>query len=135
MPLDPKSQETREWLAISKSDLGAGRNLATHDDFAAQAVFHAQQCAEKALKAFLVWHQERFKKDHDLGYLGGLAVKKDPTLSALIDEAVSLNPYAVTTRYPGFSDPIEPDDVGAALALAEKIYNEILTRLPKDVSP
>ena len=135
MPLDPKAQETQEWLTIAKSDLGASRTLSTHDEFSSQAVFHAQQCAEKALKAFLVWHQERFKKDHDLGYLGDLALKKDPTLSALIDEAVSLNPYAVATRYPGFSDEIEPTEVGEAIILAEKIYTEILARLPKETHP
>lgn len=135
MPRDPKGEETKEWLTIAKKDLLAGRVLATNEDFAPQSVFHAQQSAEKAIKAFLVWHQERFKKDHDLRYLGDLAIKKDPTLSDLIDEAVSLNPYAVTARYPGFDDDIESSDVDSALELAEKIYNEILKRLPMEIHP
>ena len=135
MPLDPKSQETKEWLTIAKTDLAVSRNLAATEEFATQAVFHAQQSAEKTIKAFLVWHQLRFKKDHDLGYLGDIAIEKDATLSNLIDEAVSLNPYAVTARYPGFDDAIESLEVQAALLLAEKIYKEILSRLPQEVHP
>lgn len=135
MSLDPKSKETKEWLSISKTDLAVSRSLSANEEFSAQAVFHAQQSAEKALKAFLVWHQERFKKDHDLGYLGDIAITKDKTLSDLIDEAVSLNPYAVSARYPGFDDDIESHHVEAAVLLAEKIYNEILLRLPTDVHP
>lgn len=72
---DPKSQETKEWLTIAKTDLAAGRALSNSEDFATQSTFHAQQAAEKSLKAFLVWHQERFKKDHDIRYLGDLVVK------------------------------------------------------------
>jgi HEPN domain-containing protein len=106
-PLDPKSQETREWLVIAKLDLGAAKKLAVDSEFSTQSVFHAQQCAEKAFKAFLIWNQERFRKDHDLGYLGSLAIRQDSTLKELVDEAIILNPYAVTTRYPGFTDDIE----------------------------
>ncbi len=135
MLLDPREQETQEWLRIAKTDLAVSQNLATHTEFASQASFHAQQAAEKTIKAFLVWHQERFKKDHDIRYLGDLALSKDPSLSALIDEAVCLNPYAVTTRYPGFSDEIEEEAVQEAINIAEKVYNEILARLPKKVHP
>ena len=135
MLLDARAQETKEWLGIAKTDLAASRNLALNDTFASQASFHAQQSAEKALKAFLVWHQERFKKDHDIRYLGDLVLKKDPSLTALIDEAVSLNPYAVTTRYPGFSEEIGADEVADAIKIAEKVYNEILARLPKELCP
>ena len=134
-PLDPKAQETQEWLSIAKTDLAASQSLAPNDAFAAQASFHAQQSAEKALKAFLVWHQVRFKKDHDIRYLGDLILKIDPTLTGLIDEAVSLNPYAVTTRYPGFSDEIEADEVKEAIKIAGKVHNAILTRLPKEIHP
>ncbi|MGK5088358.1 HEPN domain-containing protein [Bdellovibrionota bacterium FG-2] len=135
MPLDPRGQETKEWLAIARTDLDAGKSLATHEEFSSQASFHAQQSAEKTIKAFLVWHQERFKKDHDIRYLGDLALKKDPTLAELIDEAVCLNPYAVTTRYPGFSDEIEESEVQIAISIAEKVFSEILSRLPREVHP
>jgi len=34
--------------------------------FTGDAVFHAQQVAEKTLKAFLVWHGRIFRKTHNL---------------------------------------------------------------------
>lgn len=45
-------RDTREWLDRSNSDLRACRTLIA-GELPAEALFHAQQCAEKALKAFL----------------------------------------------------------------------------------
>ena len=36
-PLDPKAQETKEWLVIAKSDLGAARKLAANGEFSSCA--------------------------------------------------------------------------------------------------
>jgi HEPN domain-containing protein len=135
MQLSEKDKETRNWLEIAKRDLEAGRKLVSTPDLSAQASFFSQQAAEKALKGFLLWHQERFKKDHDLRYLGGLALKKDPTLTTVIDEATLLNPYAVTFRYPGEEVGPTQEDAEDALKIAEKLFNEILLRLPKEVHP
>ncbi|MGK5089209.1 hypothetical protein WDW86_16795 [Bdellovibrionota bacterium FG-2] len=68
-------------------------------------------------------------------YHGDLALKKDATLTELIDEAVCLNPYAATTRYPGFSDEIEESEVQIAISIAEIVFSEILSRLPLEVHP
>lgn len=135
MQLSEKDKETRNWLEIAKRDLEAGRKLVSTPDLSSQASFFSQQAAEKALKGFLLWNQERFKKDHDLRYLGGLVLKKDPTLTAVIEEATLLNPYAVTFRYPG--DEVGPtqEDAEGALKIAEKLFSEILLRLPKEVHP
>jgi len=64
------------------------------------ALFHCQQAAEKALKGFLVWHDQPFPKTHDLGRLGKQAVELDPTLEPLIDEVVEFAKYAWMFRYP-----------------------------------
>ena len=136
MQLDPKFKRTREWLSLAKSDLASGRHqLTAPDPFTRQATFQAQQSAEKALKSFLVWHQIRFTKQHDIRYLGDLVLEKEPAFKAAIDEAVDLNPYAVTIRYPGYSDEPSVEEAEKALSLAEKLFSEILSRLPKDVYP
>jgi HEPN domain-containing protein len=110
MLLSEKDKETKNWLEIAKRDLEAGRKLVSTPDFSSQASFFSQQAAEKTLKGFLVWHQERFKKDHDLRYLGDIALKKDSTLPTTINEATTLNPYAVTFRYPGIQVSRYPGD-------------------------
>jgi HEPN domain-containing protein len=122
MLLSEKDKETKNWLEIAKRDLEAGRKLASTANLSSQASFFSQQAAEKALKGFLFWHQERFKKDHDLRYLGDLALRKDSTLSAVISEATMLNPYAVTFRYPG--DEVGPtqEEAEEALNIAERLF-------------
>ena len=138
MPPDVKTKRTKEWMELAKSDLASGRHqLTAVEPFTRQAGFQAPQSAEKALKGFLVWHQLRFfSKQHDLRYLGDLALQKDQSLKAAVDDAASLHPYAVTIRYPGYSDA-DPSvkEAEEALGIAERLFNEVLARLPMDAQP
>ena len=63
--------------------------------------FHAQQCAEKYLKAFLTYHQISFRPIHDLEVLLGLIVPVSPDFEFFRDLLLLLNDYAVDFRYPG----------------------------------
>ena len=51
---------------------------------------HAQQAAERSLKAFLAWHDVPFRKTHNIEELGRPCVGLDATLGAIIDRAVPL---------------------------------------------
>lgn len=55
------------WVGKVEGDLRAARHLLDldHEDFF-DVAFHAQQAAEKFLKALLVYHQIPFPKTHDL---------------------------------------------------------------------
>lgn len=72
MQHDPaRLADTQTWLAKASSDLRAGAHMLTADaPFTGDAVFHAQQAAEKAFKGFLAWHDVPFGKTHDLARLG-----------------------------------------------------------------
>ena len=48
-------------------------------------MFHCQQAAKKALKALLTWHDQPFKKTHDLTALGSQCKRIDESLSALLE--------------------------------------------------
>ena len=63
--------------------------------------FCAHQCAEKYLKAFLVFHKRPFPKTHHLQALLDYAVDIDPTLENLREPLLQLEPYGVEIRYPG----------------------------------
>jgi HEPN domain-containing protein len=65
--------------------------------------FHAQQCAEKYLKALLVQSQIPFRTIRDLEVLLGLVIPVCPDLEAIRDRFLILNDYAVEFRYPGES--------------------------------
>lgn len=88
--------------------------------------FHAQQAAEKILKAFLVYHGCIFEKTHDLIQLLALCAKIEPSLSALEEDCQRLNYYAVSSRYP--DDLYEPDESDGRRAIdsAKKIQKTIL---------
>jgi hypothetical protein len=58
-PRDLLVTETREWLDRARSDLRACTALIAAG-LPAEALFHAQQCAEKAMKALLTWNQVPF---------------------------------------------------------------------------
>jgi hypothetical protein len=57
-PEELRRDEANRWLASARKDLSAARILAAEPT----AVFHSQQAAEKAAKAFLAFHNVPFRK-------------------------------------------------------------------------
>ena len=50
---EPKKELVRAWIDKARSDLGSAQRLATEPDpFLDTAIYHCQQAAEKAFKAF-----------------------------------------------------------------------------------
>jgi len=63
----PKQSDAQLWLRFAQDDLAAARLLATSSELPARlSCFHAQQAAEKAMKASLVHASIPFRKTHDL---------------------------------------------------------------------
>jgi HEPN domain-containing protein len=137
MPHDPaRLADAKSWIARAASDLGAGAfELTAVPPFTADAVFHAQQAAEKTLKGFLAWHDVPFGKTHNLAALGGLCAEVDRALAPLVQRAAGLTDYAWKYRYPG--EPEEPsrEEAESALALAREVYEAVLRVLPLEVRP
>jgi len=65
------------------------------------ACFHAQQTAEKYLKAFLQSKNQAPPRIHDLIELLALCLPLNPAIVLLEVDLKSLNAYAVQFRYPG----------------------------------
>lgn len=128
--------ETRAWLSRAKMDLDAAAfELTAEPPFAADIVFHTQQAAEKALKAFLTWHSSPFRKTHNLEELGEQCLRFDPALRQVIDRAVPLTKYAWRFRYPGEPENPSREEAETALDLAREVYETIRSRLPEAVWP
>jgi len=79
------------------------------------AAYHAQQAAEKALKAFLTARSTPFRRTHDLVELQQQCEGIDAGFSALAATAQTLTPYATLFRYPG--GPLAPPVTDARLAV------------------
>jgi HEPN domain-containing protein len=137
MPADPiRLAACTAWLRRAADDLRmAGFAVAADPPLAEQALFHAQQCAEKAMKAFLAWHDRRFGKTHDLVELGKACVTIDPALREAVEEAESLTSYAVAARYPDFSAAEAEHEPAAAISIAGSLLAAVTARLPAEVRP
>jgi len=91
--------------------------------------FHAQQAAEKVLKAYLLAHGVDFPFTHDLARLLVLCETREPAFASLGLMANSLTPYATTLRYdPAFWPSLE--DAREARDAAVMIRDFVLLRLP-----
>lgn len=111
----------------------ASFELTAEPPFAADVVFHAQQAAEKALKAFLTWHSSSFRKTHNLEELGEQWLRFDFALRPAVDKAVPLTKYAWKYRYPGEPENPTRGEAEGALSLARDLYDAINSRLPAPV--
>lgn len=107
--------EARRWLEQAAMDLRAGELLS--DPVPSLACFHAQQAAEKALKAILYAAGERVVLGHSLGELSNAVVARSGSYEKIRSEVVKLDRYYVPTRYPNGLPPGTPP--GAAFDTAD----------------
>lgn len=112
----------RDWLAHAESDLRLAQLARRRRDvLLEQACFHAQQAAEKALKAVLLDREIDFPLVHDLEVLLEIAKAGGLSLPPELLEADVLTPYAVETRYPGGEEPVTPAEADRAVRLAGQV--------------
>lgn len=110
-----------QYLEMARRALGAGQPLP------GMACYHAQQCAEKYLKGFLVAHALPFRFVHDLIYLAQLCMAREPAFEELMPAAEILGEYGAAIHYPieGGEDP-DVDMATEAIRLAEQVAAMVL---------
>lgn len=62
--------------------------------------FHCQQCAEKALKGFILARENQPVDGHNLTWLCKRATRIDGRFAQWLDESAALNKFYIETRYP-----------------------------------
>lgn len=110
-----------QWLQYGDEDLLLARHGLTLKSSVPYRLiaYHAQQCAEKHLKAYLVFRSVDFPFTHNLGRLIELAQQQRSWPDPLLD-AEALTPYAITARYPGEDEPVSAEEADRAIAIAEQ---------------
>ena len=95
----------RDWLNKAQGELKAAGILVHEHDILDIVAFHTHQCAEKALKGYLMFKQKTIPKTHILEDLLEVCFSVDQSFDVLLRNAIVLDPYATNTRYPndGFS--------------------------------
>lgn len=113
-----------QWLAYALGDLDAARMKPGLRQRPRIVAFHAQQAAEKALKAALILSGTRPDRTHDLDELrnalpGGWTIKRrDKSLAQLSD-------FAAERRYPDDARPVTPIEAATAVRQAMAIVRVI----------
>jgi HEPN domain-containing protein len=94
---------TRDWIAKAEEDFAAALLLARprRQPLWSPVCFHAQQCAEKYLKARLNEASIQFYRTHDLEQLLNQALRVEPLWAAFRPSLKRLSDSAVLPRYPG----------------------------------
>ncbi|MGQ9637036.1 MAG: HEPN domain-containing protein [Thermodesulfobacteriota bacterium] len=128
----PSKEESERWLTQAKDEFEDADDLRKRKRFYL-ALFHFQQAAEKALKAYLYFKVESFEVfyTHSIDDLLGLAMELDAEFKE-ITQAKKLDQYYIPTRYPNglpggvpsrfYDDPKEAEE---AMVLAKGVIDLI----------
>ncbi len=126
---DPEHlQEVGRWLQYARDDLQIAELILEHRQVPRAACFNAQQCAEKSIKATLVFLQLDFPKSHNLRQLCELLPEgwhfgDDTTMLS------GLSVWAVELRYPGDFPQASAAEAADAVHLARNAYETTLEDL------
>jgi HEPN domain-containing protein len=118
-------RETRRWLRYARQDLVAAEAMLGRTDmWPRHACRLAQQSAEKAIKAVLVFRQIDFPRSHDLDALRNL-VPDGWQLKLEHPDLADLSEWSVEARYPGDWPDAVQADAQAAVQQARSVWKSV----------
>lgn len=110
----------QDWLRHALSDLAVASQPRDSVVLRETLCFHAQQAAEKSIKAVLVSRDVRFPYTHNLARLITLVMEAGITWPDELDVVADLTKYAVQTRYPGLPNPVSDEALSSAIDTARR---------------
>ena len=122
--------KVRQWTAHADDDLGVARHTLTLSGACPYhlVAYHAQQCAEKYLKAYLVLRGVDFPYTHNIARLLELC-SEHANWTANLRDAEELTPFAITARYPGEDEPVSEAEARRAVAIAAEVRQTVRSAL------
>lgn len=120
---------TREWVEKAEGDFAtASRELCVRRAPNYDAVcFHAQQCAEKYLKARLQEADTAFGRTHNLSALLDMLLPIEPLWETLRPHLQALTVFGVDFRYPGES--ADKEEAREALKYCATVRKQVRSSL------
>lgn len=116
----------RTWVEIAQDDLRVASHTLTMGKRCPfrLVAYHAQQCAEKCFKAYLVWHGVDFPHTHNIARLRKLCCEI-ALWSEELRDADELSIFAMTTRYPGHDISVTETDARVSIRVAETVCTAV----------
>lgn len=112
-----------DWLRHAASDLAVAEQAASPAILYETLCYHAQQAAEKSLKAVLVHAGTEFPYTHSIARLITVVQEAGVNWPTDLDEAAELTEYAVWSRYPGAAKPVTESDLQRSIAIATSVLS------------
>jgi HEPN domain-containing protein len=98
--MNSKEELVKNWFVKAQHDLLAAQKLSSDAEvYGDIAIYHCQQSAEKAIKGFLILHDQTFPRTHDVRLLLQLAIAINPNLQQHQEASELLTPYASPSAY------------------------------------
>ncbi len=120
---------TAQWLHFAEEDLVAAETFLGHPHMPPrQSCWFAQQSAEKALKAALIFLQIDFRRTHDLNVLRDLLPESWQFKTAHPDLS-NLSRWAVEARYPEDMQGATETDASEAVEQARAVWTSVSNAL------
>ncbi len=119
---EPQAGEPKAWLKHAKSDLLIASNRTSEEILLDTLCCHAQQAAEKSIKALLVKDHLEVPKTHNIKLLME-TLSSQLIIPPEINAASILTDYAITARYPGEWEKVNAEEYKKAIELANKVYD------------
>lgn len=93
------ASEPQRWLDKATEDVTVARVMIA-EGFTSHACFHAQQCIEKAFKAYLIAESNTYPRIHALLDLLKECAALDSSFLQFLPESSIVDKYYISTRYP-----------------------------------
>jgi len=127
--------DTARWLRYAEEDLTTTETFLGHPHVPPrQACWFAQQSAEKALKAALIFLQIDFQRTHNLNVLQDL-LPDSWQLKTAPSNLGDLNRWAVEARYPAVMREATTADASEAVEQARAVWTSVSTALTEHGFP
>ena len=122
-----------EWIAHAEEDLQLARHALTLKSGCPYRLiaYHAQQCAEKYSKAYLVFHRVDFPYTHDISRLLELCAEHAGWAETLQD-AKELTSFSITTRYPRLDKQVSKAEALRAIDIASHLRDVVREALKQE---
>jgi len=110
-----------DWLARSRGDLALARAPLPEGAYREDLCYHAQQAAEKALKAVYVDAGRAFRYVHDLEELVTGPELQQIAVPEEVRGCLVLSAFASEARYPSPAEPVTEEELREAVAIPERV--------------
>ena len=118
-----------DWLKRARSNLARAKLPKLDEALWEDYCFDAQQAAEKALKALLLFNNIPFRFVHDIAELLTLLEQNGFELPEEIRAGAELSDYAVEARYPSPMEPVTEQEYKEAIATSEQIVSWVTNKI------